>query len=419
LIDEAAAYWIGDNQAATGSSQGHLLYALTESIGSQFEEIPEGAESEINTQIIDLLNQAKNHIAISRGCTTSSDSHLKLKGLTDKLISLMAVPLLRNLLFHLSTDDPVMVQVYAVAVLPLFSACSRSTYLELKSMLIDHVMLEVNQKEYIYSKIQSMYSCLGLTCDLVGFMSRDISSQCDDSSDLQSLAGYKYAADQDTMNIASHMDIDMKKIDIFIGNGASHFSGSEEKLFATAFEVYKYGQQSNDIQGSLSNMARDANRDVVPKFSLFRRYFKSDKYYADTIIENAFLNKGDFEFASVDQRKRAIAFSLKYMVTYMASLEKLYSSIRLCKDNKREEGVQNIDVAAGYIIGSLEGKEDGGSFDGDLMFMLAKRMCVQFGTCTLSNKARVRSTLFVRFGFIFYCCFFSCPTLSQRDWTDQ
>jgi hypothetical protein len=57
LIDEAAAYWIGDNQAATGSSQGHLLYALTESIGSQFEEIPEGAESEINTQIIDLLNQ--------------------------------------------------------------------------------------------------------------------------------------------------------------------------------------------------------------------------------------------------------------------------------------------------------------------------------------------------------------------------
>jgi hypothetical protein len=118
-------------------------------------------------------------------------------------------------------------------------------------------------------------------------MSRDISSRCDDSSDLQSLAGYKYAADQDTMNIASHMDIDMKKIDIFIGNGASHFSGSEEKLFATAFEVYKYGQQSNDIQGSLSNMARDKNRDVVPKFSLFRRYFKSDNYYADTIIVRA------------------------------------------------------------------------------------------------------------------------------------
>ena len=56
-IDEAAAYWIGDDQAATGSSKGHLLYALTESIGSQFEDIPEGAESEINTKIIDLFNQ--------------------------------------------------------------------------------------------------------------------------------------------------------------------------------------------------------------------------------------------------------------------------------------------------------------------------------------------------------------------------
>ena len=85
---------------------------------------------------------------------------MKLKGVIDELIPLMAVPLLRNLLHNLSIDDPVMVKVYAVAVLPLFSACSPSTYLELKDMLIDHDVIEI-QKEYIYSKIQSMYSCLG------------------------------------------------------------------------------------------------------------------------------------------------------------------------------------------------------------------------------------------------------------------
>lgn len=188
LIDEAAAYWIGDNQAAAGSAEGHLLYALTESIGSKFEDIADGSESEINTKVIDLFNkvsvfysinsherktethsiiffmfatQAKSHIAISRDCSTSSESHLKLKEYVDELMPLMAIPLIRNLLYYLNTDNPAMVQVYAVAVLPLFSACSPSTYKELKTMLIDHIMLEVIQKEYVYSKIQSLYSCLG------------------------------------------------------------------------------------------------------------------------------------------------------------------------------------------------------------------------------------------------------------------
>lgn len=82
------------------------------------------------------------------------------------------------------------------------------------------------------------------------------------------------------------------------------------------------------------------------------------------------------------------------MLTYMAALEKLYTSIQFCKERKTTEGAQNIDVAAGYIIGSLEGPEDGGSYNGDLIFMLAKRMCVTFGTCTLSGHARVCHHLF-------------------------
>jgi len=392
LIDEAAAYWIGDNQATGSSSKGHLLYALTELIGGKFEKIPDGAESYISTRIIDLFNKAKNHIAISRGCSTSEDSHLKLKGVIDELIPLMAVPLLRHLLHHLSIDNPVMVKVYAVAVLPLFSACSPSTYLELKDMLIDHDVIEI-QKEYIYSKIQSMYSCLGLTCDLVGFMASDDFSRCDDNSDLKSLAGYRYVTDQQIMNRASHIDVDMRKVEIFIENGVSHFPDSQEVLFGTAFDLYRYGQHSNDIKSSLSSMARDTNRDIVPVFGAFSRYFKSDENYADTMIVNAFQKSGVFESATVDQRKRVIVFSLKYMLTYMATLEKLYSSVRSCQENNKKEGALNLDLAAGYFIGSLEGKDDGGSFDGNLIFMLAKRMCVHFGTCTSSNHAMINERL--------------------------
>jgi len=77
----------------------------------------------------------------------------------------------------------------------------------------------------------------------------------------------------------------------------------------------------------------------------------------------------------------------------MAILEKLYSAIQSCQENKSDDGAQNIDVAAGYLIGSLEGPEDGGSYDGDIIFMLAKRMCVHFGTCTLSGNARINELI--------------------------
>ena len=86
--------------------------------------------------------------------------HLKLKSIIDELIPMMAVPLLRSLIYYINIDDPIMVKVYAMSVLPLFSACAPSTYYELKTELIDHSVIEI-QKDYLLSKIESMYSCLG------------------------------------------------------------------------------------------------------------------------------------------------------------------------------------------------------------------------------------------------------------------
>ena len=189
FIDEAAAYWIGDNQSTGSSSKGNLLYALTEFIGEKFEDIPSGSQSWINTRVIDLLNQAKNHIAISKSCSTSKDSHLKIRSIVDEIIPMMAVTLLRCLFYYLSIGNAAMTKLYAVSVLPLFSACSPSTFLELKTDLID-LGTDGIKKEYIFSKIQNMYDCLGLTCDVVGFMPTDDFTRCDDSS-AKVLAGYK------------------------------------------------------------------------------------------------------------------------------------------------------------------------------------------------------------------------------------
>ena len=78
----------------------------------------------------------------------------------------------------------------------------------------------------------------------------------------------------------------------------------------------------------------------------------------------------------------------------MAILEKIYDAVLICKKGGNlAEGTESFDIAAGYFVGSLEGKDDGGSFDGSLIHMLAKRMCVQFGTCTSSNQARINERI--------------------------
>lgn len=319
LIDEAAAYWIGDNQSTGSSSKGHLLYALTELIGEKFETMDKDSQSSVNSRIIDLFNQAKNHVAISDSCSTSEDSHLELRKIVTELIPMMAIPLLRCLYYYLSTGDNERVKLYAVSVLPLFSHCSPSTFLELKNDLIDHDIDELD-KEYIFSRIQSLYDCLGLTCDVVGYMPSDDSTRCDDSGS-KILAGYDSRTDRKAvvevrttravnngtffifhidkgtfffifyaLPQAARVDVDARAIDIFINNGIYLFNESED-AFAASYECYKYGH-SIDIKsssyGPLHSLATNTNRDVIPSFSLFRRYFNNDDDYADSLIVRLF-----------------------------------------------------------------------------------------------------------------------------------
>ncbi len=109
---------------------------------------------------------------------------------------------------------------------------------------------------------------------------------------------------------------------------------------------------------------------------------------------NAFLKGGVFKGATADQRKRVIVFAMRYMVTFMAVLEKMYSALSSCRQGSGDDdGAMNLDVAVAYYVGSLEGGDGGGSYDGSLIYMLAKRMCVHFQTCTSSNDAMINERI--------------------------
>ena len=164
LIDEAAAYWIGDSQDTGSSTEGHLLYALTEFIGQKYETTSQDSQSDINTRILDLFNRAKSLLIFTKSCTASPSAHLALRNFIDDLIPLMAVPLLRGLYYYLSIRDSVKTRVYALSVLPLFSTCSKSAFMELKDDLIESDDVGDVNKELVFSKIKSMYDCLGELC---------------------------------------------------------------------------------------------------------------------------------------------------------------------------------------------------------------------------------------------------------------
>lgn len=137
-----------------------MLYALTEFVGQKFEKIPQGSQSDINTRVLDLLNQAKSLMTLTSNCSTSSTAHLKLRSLVDELIPLLSVPLLRGLFYYLSVRDAVQIKMYALSVLPFFSTCSESIFMELKGDLIDGDATGINN-EYVFKQIRSMYDCLG------------------------------------------------------------------------------------------------------------------------------------------------------------------------------------------------------------------------------------------------------------------
>ncbi len=80
--------------------------------------------------------------------------------------------------------------------------------------------------------------------------------------------------------------MDSRAIDIFINNGMYLFQDTEV-AFDASFECYKYGHNiviTGSNHGPLQSLATSNNRDVVPAFSAFRRYFEGDDDYADSLL---------------------------------------------------------------------------------------------------------------------------------------
>lgn len=391
-IDEAVAYWIGDSQQAGSGEQGHVLYALAERTGELFGQEQNG-QSRTNRNIIRLFNQAKVEISFPDACIANPYTHERLREVLTKIISLMTVPLIQSLIYNLERNDRDRVQIYAYSVVPLFAGCDPATFDFLNEQLIGMKYNAIDVDEII-TRLQSGYSCLGLTCADVGVFKTGELPECTEVPSLNPLAGYKPA--RDVLDFAK-LDLDIFQINILM----------KMKAYDAVLDYYMLGKNSKVATSSgeapltLYDLATTSDRSIVPSFDKFSNYFANQftgvntENYADYIIRLA-LDKEKLPLASDEQRREMTVKCLQYMVIFMASLQKMHEAIGDCEspDSFRTENSRlEWDRAAALMIGSLEGNTDGGTNTGFMMYALGKKRCEQFNRCAESGDAIVNEQL--------------------------
>jgi hypothetical protein len=195
-MDVAVAYWIGDGQIAGNGDRGHLMYALSERMGELFN-MDTGGQSRTNTNILKLFNQAKHEISLPSACSESPASYIRLSRIANRIMSLMAIPLIQGLIHNLRSNDKDRVKLYAHAVIPLVAGCSPSAFSFLKDKLIN-LNYNVIEVEELVQDVRRIYPCLGLQCADIGVHDSEMTDQatsCEDVEVLHPLAGYKPASD--------------------------------------------------------------------------------------------------------------------------------------------------------------------------------------------------------------------------------
>jgi hypothetical protein len=196
-VDVVAAYWIGDSQVAGNGDQGHLLYALAERMGELFN-MDVGGQSRTNTNIIRLLNQAKNEIMLPNACSENPAAFGRLSQISNKIMSQMAIPLIQGLIHNLRVNDRDRVKIYAYAFVPLVAGFNPSSFRYLRDKLINDLSYNVIEVDEIVYHIRKTYPGLNLQCEDVGVHNSEKTEgakMCDDPDVFSPIAGYKPSTD--------------------------------------------------------------------------------------------------------------------------------------------------------------------------------------------------------------------------------
>ena len=378
-FDEAIAYWIGEGQS-NGDTDGYALYNLAQTAGDAFDTID--TEAYANSKIKRLYEEGRALLSFEAACTEDSNTLEQLWHVTNEMVSQMMIPLVQMLILSMKERDYHRIQIYAIAIVPQISACKPSIYRYLKSELIQQTY-KSSSFDKILEELQNSFSCLGLSCEDIGAYGEAV-PMCQNKPFNSPLAGYTPTGSTESY---SKIDLDISQLQIL----------SLLQSYDMAFLLYEFGKNSyqSDLETytSLQSLATTpSRRKVVPWFLEFEEYF-DDQNYAHTEIVNHLLSNGKWGKRSADQRAAFITAIAQYHIMYMAPMTCMSMAMESCNDRDIDTSIVMWDRLAAYLIGSIEGSEEGGADpqDGKLIWNLANSLCTQFGTCNRKGISAINA----------------------------
>ena len=141
------------------------------------------------------MNSVKNFFVHNDRCSVDPDAWLNLRLEKNRIISKMTIPLVQNLFHYAVEGDLFRITLFALALNPLISGCSQNTFMYLKENLLEKPYNLIIKNQLI-ANVQSMYSCLGISCREVGeYNVRGAVPECEDPIDVQPLADFDLQVD--------------------------------------------------------------------------------------------------------------------------------------------------------------------------------------------------------------------------------
>ena len=195
-IDIAAALWIGADQPEGASDAGNMLYNLAEVGGERFNQA--NGEALANTKVLDAMNDIQQKIA-SGTCANGDQGYIEMRSTINQLVGHMTIPLVQILIHHVQQQPADgganFIELYALSFLPRVEACDPTAYKKLFTMMVRNTLKEADKAEAI-GTLQSIYDCIGVTCEDIGsYESGEVPACADDEVQPEGLAGYSPSTD--------------------------------------------------------------------------------------------------------------------------------------------------------------------------------------------------------------------------------
>ena len=396
LVDSAVGLWIGQEQGMGKYNSGWMIYSVAQTAAQNYG-MPE-QEAEINGELMDLFNMAKNN---ANACEINDGmKYLELRFTVDAIIRKLSVPLLQNLLYYMSVDDYEFVELYSLAFIPQAVSCNEGSYSNLKDALFEGYVRDTTVDDDLKEELGQVLSCLRFTCQDLGdvaYANEYLKALVDDlcfriegfGGETPLLGGYQLS---NNVNGLDRIDLDIHQMDLFM----------RVKAYDLATDVYEYGRNSYWGVGASNTLKEfvDAMPDLETEdmFQLYRAYFSTPQYAQQNIIE-ALGKGGDGRFSGASRRQlsEVVLRTFQVMVSYMHVVGRLRQALSICEASKT--GQAEVDEAVALFVGSMEGRAAGGDStkNGKMMFALAKEVCKTFDRCESHGDAT--SNEFLMFAF--------------------